>query len=43
LENNREGREAEVEDAVDEGGVEGDEEADGGGEELEGTDEVFVG
>ena len=38
LEDNGEGGEAEVEDAVDEGGVEGDEEADGGCEELEGTD-----
>ena len=38
LEDDGEGGEAEVEDAVDEGGVEGDEEADGGCEELEGTD-----
>lgn len=42
LEDDWEGGEAEVEDAVDERGVEGDEEADGGCEELEGTDQVFV-
>lgn len=38
LEDDGECGEAEVEDAVDEGGVEGDEEADGGCEELEGAD-----
>lgn len=38
LEFNGEGSQTEVEDAVDEGGVEGDEEADGGCEEGERTD-----
>lgn len=42
LEDDGESGEAKVEDAVDEGGVEGDEEADRGCEELEGADEVFV-
>lgn len=42
LENDGEGGEGEVEDSVNEGGVEGDEEADGGCEEGEGADEIFV-
>lgn len=42
LEDDGEGGEGKVEDSVNEGGVEGDEEADWSCEEGEGADEIFV-